>query len=215
MRVAHLILPAVLALVTPLGWAQSYIGSDTAFGARLTRNTPQTSSAAGSTYTFDPAWSGELFLTRSLSGTTFAELTLASRTRHRVTEHYINQKTKLPEENTNAVITILPISATLNYKFWHRYNFDTYIGAGMHLALISVQDGSPNAAERWVALETDHAGLALQIGVDYTTDWGIKLNFNFRKAQQTTYVGFNDNSGYSARIRMDPYVFGMGLKASF
>lgn len=103
----------------------------------------------------------------------------------------------------------LPPTLTLQYHFRPEATLKPYIGAGVNYTRIS----SVHLLGGGATLENHSVGLAVQAGLDYKLNQNWSLNFDVKKIQIRSDV--YSGGAKISRVKIDPYLIGLGLGYRF
>lgn len=109
-------------------------------------------------------------------------------------------------------IWLLPPTLLAQYHFYPTKKFQPYVGAGINYTVIYAED-TPIAGTK---LRLDNSvGFAAQVGMDYmiNDDWFVNVDFKYicidTKAKLTGAVAG------TAKVDIDPFIFGLGVGRRF
>lgn len=105
----------------------------------------------------------------------------------------------------------LPPTLTAQYHFKPGAQVSPYVGAGVNYTRIS----SVNLLGGGADLENQSFGLALQAGVDYKLDKNWSLNFDVKKVQIRSDVLSTADGSKLSRVKLDPWLIGVGVGYRF
>ncbi len=107
-------------------------------------------------------------------------------------------------------VKLLPPTLTLQYHFSPTETIRPYAGAGLNYTIFY---GAKTGGAATSLQYQNHLGYALQAGLDYMIDKKVSINFDIKKIFLKTRVQVND--AYTANVRLDPWLFGVGMGYHF
>lgn len=147
----------------------------------------------------------ELDFTRFINQNWAAELILAT------TKHDVSAKGSAAGDKLGiGSVKLLPPTLTLQYHFRPQETFRPYAGAGLNYTFFfNAKSGGAATSVKY----QDHLGYALQAGFDYMIDSRFGINFDIKKIFLRTNVQVNN--AYTAKVKLDPWLVGLGLSYRF
>ncbi len=109
-------------------------------------------------------------------------------------------------------VRLLPPTLTLQYHFNPEGTFRPYAGAGLNYTIFYNSKAPSNSVVTSVKYQ-NHIGYAFQAGFDYMLNDTWSLNVDVKKIYLNTNVQVND--AYTAKVRLNPWLFGVGLGYHF
>jgi outer membrane protein len=152
----------------------------------------------------------ELDFTRFFTKNIAAELILAT------TQNNISLRGSALGENASlGSVNLLPPTLTAQYHFNPEGTFRPYAGAGLNYTVFYGAKSPANTVSK--VRYQNHLGYALQVGFDYMIDERFSVNLDVKKIFLKTHAVVTDTSGnnYGANVRLDPWLFGVGLGYRF
>ncbi len=152
----------------------------------------------------------ELDITKFFTPNFAAELVLGT-SRHDVSLH----GSALGESASLGSVKLLPPTLVAQYHFNPKGTFRPYAGAGLNYTIFY---GAKSPSETVTKVKyQNHLGYAFQAGFDYMIDERFSINFDVKKIFLKTHVIATDaaNNNYGANVRVDPWLFGVGLGYRF
>jgi outer membrane protein len=149
----------------------------------------------------------ELDFTRFFTPNIAAELILGT-TRHDVSlrgSPVLGNKTDLGK------VSLLPPTLTAQYHFNPRGTFRPYAGAGLNYTIF-YNAKAPGGTVTSVKYQ-DHLSYAFQAGFDYMINDTWSINVDVKKIYLKTNVQVNDS--YTAKVRLNPWLMGVGVGYHF
>ncbi|ODN43426.1 OmpW/AlkL family protein [Piscirickettsia litoralis] len=126
--------------------------------------------------------------------------------------HLIATGTALGSTDLGSV-RILPPTLTVQYHFFPEKKFSPYIGAGINYTYFyDTNTSGANAAVQSVDYKNSF-GLALQAGIDYNINQNWSVNVDIKKLFVKTTATVNNTM--TTDVRLDPYVYGIGVGYRF
>lgn len=107
----------------------------------------------------------------------------------------------------------LPPTLTLQWHFNPEGDFRPYVGGGLNYTRIS-SDHLSVPGVTGLHLESNSVGLALQAGFDVKLDKQLYFNVDLKKVQIRSDVS-NDAGAKVSRVKVDPFLLGIGLGYRF
>lgn len=206
-----LLLPILTACVavsvsTP-ATAQSFASRDSAWSLQLARTSLKTSVVNGTEFSFEAGRALEVSHREELSANVYVEVTAQTPMRHRISEYQVSTKTY----TQTATLTTLPVNLIGNLTVLRMGDFDFHGGAGVNLTGLAISDST---SPPWTLKKRYATGLLFQAGADYTTDWGWRINLNFRRSLINTSLQLQ-GSLFESTLGIDPWTVSMGASYSF
>ncbi len=121
----------------------------------------------------------------------------------------------LGENASLGSVKLLPPTLVGQYHFNPKGTFRPYVGAGLNYTIFYGAK-SPSQTVSKVKYQ-NHLGYAFQAGFDYMIDERFSINFDVKKIFLKTHAIAVDTAGnhYGANVRIDPWLFGVGLGYRF
>lgn len=149
----------------------------------------------------------ELDITRFFTPNFAAELILGT-SKHDVS---LRGSPVLGNSTSLGSVKLLPPTLTAQYHFNPTGTFRPYAGAGLNYTFFY---GAKTPSTTVTSIKyQDHLGYALQAGFDYMIDERFSVNFDVKKIFLKTQVQVNN--AYTARVRLDPWLIGVGMGYRF
>lgn len=147
----------------------------------------------------------EFDITRFITPNIAAELILAT------TEHNVAiNGSALGNKTGLGSVKLLPPTLTLQYHANPNGTVRPYFGAGLNYTFFyGVKTGGAATSMKY----QDHLGYALQAGFDYMIDERFGINFDVKKIFLKTQVQVNN--AYTANVKLDPWLIGVGMSYRF
>lgn len=144
---------------------------------------------------------------------------IAGTSRHRV-------KATLPTvggDTEVGKVSLLPPTLSAQYHFLPKNQFSPYVGAGINYTLFYREDAANNANSIGLRIvDTDYKnrfGFSLQAGFDYFVTDNILINVDVKKLFLSTKLT-GTTAGvavvpWKSDVRLDPWIFGLGVGYKF
>ncbi len=147
----------------------------------------------------------EIDVTKFITPNIAAELIAAT------TQHNISLRgSALGTSSGLGSVKLLPPTLTLQYHANPTGTIRPYAGAGLNYTFFyGTKTGGAATSMKY----QDHLGYALQAGFDYMIDEKFSVNFDIKKIFLKTHVQVNNS--YTANVRLDPWLIGVGIGYHF
>ncbi len=126
------------------------------------------------------------------------------------TKHDISLRGSALADGGLGSVKLLPPTLTLQYHVNPTGKIRPYAGAGLNYTFFY---GAKTGGSATSLKYQDHLGYALQAGFDYMIDEKFSVNFDVKKIFLKTHVQVNN--AYTANVRLDPWLVGVGVGYHF
>lgn len=108
-------------------------------------------------------------------------------------------------------VSVLPPTLTLQYHFTPQNTIRPYVGAGVNYTRF--YDNGLHLGSNSLDIDQNSWGAALQVGTDIAISKNFFVNLDVKKLWIKTDVSLNGSN--LGTLKIDPYVFGIGIGTKF